>query len=56
MSWLDSIARYGLAIGILLTLQPWWDDGLGAGFFVTLVATILHIITSHAEITENRAQ
>jgi hypothetical protein len=44
---LDRIAQIGLAFGIALALQPWWDHGLRVGFFLTLWTTILHIITSH---------
>jgi hypothetical protein len=48
---LDRAAQTGLVAGISLVLQPWWDQGLRVGFFVTLVATVLHIITSHIQMT-----
>ena len=47
ISILDKIARIGMAGGIGLIFQPWWEDGLRFGFFATLVFTILHIVTSH---------
>ena len=43
----DLVARadvalfWGMAIGVLLMLQPVWSDGLKVGFFVTLVSTVL---------------
>jgi len=33
--------------GIALVVQPWWNDGLRIGFFVTLVTTIMYIVVSH---------
>ncbi len=47
MKLLDRIALSGMGLGIITILQPWWEGGLRAGFFVTLTFTILHIITSH---------
>jgi hypothetical protein len=38
-----------LVLGLILILQPWWHGGLRVGFFVTLVATIGYIVTSHLE-------
>jgi len=46
---IDRFAQIGLGAGIALALQPWWGPGLRAGFFVTLVATVLHIVTSHLD-------
>jgi len=43
----DMTARIGLGVGIFATMQPWWDNGLRYGFFLTLASTILHIVTSH---------
>jgi hypothetical protein len=44
---LGLIALAGIASGIGLILQPWWEGGFRAGFFVTIVFTILHIVVSH---------
>lgn len=44
---LDRIALIGMLLGVAVIIQPWWDGGLRAGFFVTLFFTALHIITSH---------
>jgi hypothetical protein len=46
---LDRVALGGIALGFLLVFQP-WGGLLRAGFFVTLVSTILHVVTSHLEI------
>jgi hypothetical protein len=43
----DRLAQIGMAVGIGLIFQPWWSGGLKTGFFLTLVFTILHIVTSH---------
>ena len=48
----DRIAQIGMAVGIVLIFQPWWTGGLKTGFFVTLVFTILHIVTSHFIVPE----
>ena len=47
MTLLDRIALTGMTLGVAAILQPWWAGGLRVGFFMTLVFTILHIITSH---------
>jgi len=44
---LDRLALAGMALGVGLILQPWWAGGFRAGFFATLVFTLLHIVTSH---------
>jgi hypothetical protein len=36
-----------MGLGALLMLQPYWPLGLEVGFFLTLVATILEIVTAH---------
>jgi hypothetical protein len=33
-------ALWGMAFGVALMIQPWWGDGLRAGFFVTLLSAI----------------
>lgn len=38
-----------MVLGLVLILQPWWTNGLRAGFFVTLLATIGYIVTSHMQ-------
>jgi len=44
---LDRIALIGMLLGVSFIVQPWWSEGLRVGFFVTLIFTVLHIITSH---------
>ncbi len=44
---LDRMAQAGMVVGVGLMLQPWWQGGLGNGFFATAFFTILHILTSH---------
>jgi len=44
---LDRIALIGMLLGVSFIIQPWWSEGLRVGFFVTLIFTVLHIITSH---------
>jgi hypothetical protein len=46
---LDRLALGGIALGFILVFQP-WGGTLRSGFFVTLVATILHVVTSHLEL------
>lgn len=46
---LDRGAQFGMLVGVALMLNPWWQEGLRYGFFVTALCTILHIITSHKE-------
>lgn len=43
----DRAAQMSLLLGILLVFQPWWSGGLRLGFSVTLLATVLHIVTTH---------
>ena len=43
----DLVARVGLAAGVAFLLQPWWAEGFRYGFFVTILFTVAHIITSH---------
>lgn len=44
---LDQAAIAGIALGFGFLMQPWWGQGLRTGFFLTLFATILHVVTSH---------
>ena len=48
---LDRAAVAGIALGFLLVFQP-WGGTLRSGFFVTFLATVLHVVTSHMEIPE----
>jgi hypothetical protein len=48
---LDRAALGGIALGFVLVFQP-WGGTLRSGFFVTFLATVLHIVTSHMEIPE----
>ena len=45
--WLDRVAMVSITGGILLLVQPWWQAGFRLGFFATIAATLLHIVTSH---------
>lgn len=44
---LDRLALGGMALGVGLQLQGWWAGGFRAGFFLTLVSVILHVVTTH---------
>jgi hypothetical protein len=45
---LDRVALCALAVGLFLYVMPWWREGrLAAAFWLTLVATLLHVYTSH---------
>jgi hypothetical protein len=44
----DTVALCSLALGLALYVIPWWSEGrLRYAFWLTLLATVLHIITSH---------
>jgi len=43
----DAATLWGMALGLALMLQPWWDGGLRVGFFVTLGGTVAQIVASH---------
>ncbi len=45
---LDRASLLGIAAGLALELQPFWDGGLRAGFLVLLAAVVLQIAASHA--------
>ena len=49
----EKLALLGLALGVALMLQPWWEGGMRAGFFVTLGSTLAQIVFSH--VPEKRA-
>src|SRR6185503_8028151 len=44
---LEPAALLLMALGVATMLQPWWDGGMRAGFFVALAATIGQIVLSH---------
>jgi hypothetical protein len=44
---LDRLALTGMVAGLLLLLSPWGNWPFRAGFLLVLVATVLHIVTSH---------
>jgi len=38
----------GLALGLALYVAPFWPEGrLRPAFWITLIATLLHVYTSH---------
>ena len=43
----DRGSLYGIAAGVALLMQPWWEGGFRAGFFVVLAATLVQIVASH---------
>ena len=43
----DKFSLIGMALGVAMMLQPWWPDRFRAGFFLTIVTTIVQIIISH---------
>jgi hypothetical protein len=54
--WLDRAAIAGLALGLTLYVMPLWPEGrLRWAFWSTLIATALHIYTSHARSAEGAA-
>jgi hypothetical protein len=47
---LDRAALIGITLGLATYVVPFWGDGrLRLAFWLTLVATVLHIYTSHAQ-------
>jgi len=44
---LDRMTLIAIAVGIAVMLQPWWLKGFRVGFFLTLLATVAQIVTSH---------
>jgi hypothetical protein len=45
----DQGAVAGMGVGLMLMLQPWWDGGLRAGFFVTLAGIVAQTVTGHLQ-------
>jgi len=44
---LDRLTLLGIGLGVGTMLQPWWEGGFKAGFFVTLLAVAAQIVASH---------
>jgi len=53
MSLRERIALIGMALGVAVMLQPWWNGGLRVGFFATALFSIAHIVVTH--LPERRA-
>ena len=47
IKYVDIAALVGIALGVGLIFQPWWQGGFRLGFFATAAFTVLHIVTSH---------
>ena len=45
--WVDRLSLVTMGLGVVMMLQKWWPGGFRAGFFVTALATIVQIVTSH---------
>ena len=46
----------GLALGLALYVLPFWREGrLRPAFWITLVATLLHVYTSHKRASSEAA-
>jgi hypothetical protein len=46
--WVDRVALGGIALGLMLYVTPLWSEGrLKAAFWLTLLASLLHVFTSH---------
>ena len=44
----DRFALAALGVGLALYVMPWWSEGrLGAAFWLTIGAVLLHTYTSH---------
>jgi hypothetical protein len=54
MATLDKFSLIAMAAGVAMMLQPWWSGGFQVGFFVTLAATVMQIVTSHLPPTAQR--
>jgi hypothetical protein len=53
---LDRAAMIGLALGLALYVLPFWREGrLRPAFWITLVATLLHVYTSHKRASSEAA-
>jgi hypothetical protein len=45
---IDRVALGALGAGLALYVIPWWNEGrLQLAFWVTFVATLFHVYTSH---------
>ena len=52
---IDRAALVGIGLGFVLVFQP-WGNALRLGFFVSLVGTITHVVTSHLDTAGARAE
>ena len=52
---IDRAALVGIGLGFVLIFQP-WGNALRLGFFVSLVSTITHVVTSHLDTAGVRAE
>jgi hypothetical protein len=43
----EGLSLGGMALGVATMLQPWWDGGMRAGFFVAAACTVAQIVLSH---------
>jgi hypothetical protein len=44
----DRASLWGIGLGLLVLLQPWWEGGFLLGFLLTAAATAAQIVASHA--------
>jgi hypothetical protein len=44
---LEGLSLWGMALGVVTMLQPWWSGGMRAGFFLAAACTIAQIVLSH---------
>jgi len=53
---LDRAVLGALGVGLVLYIMPWWPEGrLGAAFWLTLAATLLHMYTSRRRVSSEGA-
>ncbi len=50
---IEALALAGMALGVATMLQPWWEGGMRAGFFLALGCTVLQILASHRGRTDS---
>ncbi len=47
IAFLERSSLAGMTLGVATMLQPWWRDGMRAGFFVAAACTLAQIVLSH---------
>jgi hypothetical protein len=53
---LDRAALFGLSLGLVLYVMPFWREGrLRVAFWITLVFVLFHVYTSHKRATSEAA-